>query len=282
MLPSFERIGIVGVGLIGGSVARAARQANPAVNVVGLDIDRVAENAAAAGVVDQVGDLDAIAACDVVVLAAPVSTNLAFLDRLSSVGCQALVTDVGGTKRQMHAKASSLGSSLRFIGGHPMAGREVSGFAASDVDLFQGRRWFLVPTERSTAVDLAALQAWVASLGARPMPVDAETHDRVMAAVSALPQVTASVLMKVVGDRVEADGLRMAGPGLRDTTRLAGSAATWMTDGLAHNAREVADALDALILELRAVRDLLDTPERAAAVFSEAQEWRRQLLDLSR
>lgn len=282
MAAQFNRIGIVGVGLIGGSVARAARQANEGVEVIGLDLDHIADAAAAAGIIDRVGDIETIANCELVVLAAPVSVNLAFLDRLSHVGTSALVTDVGGTKRQMHAKASSLGGALRFIGGHPMAGREVSGFAASDVDLFQGRRWFLVPTEHSTAVDLAALQSWVGGLGARAMPVDAETHDRVMAAVSALPQVTASVLMKVVGDRVEADGLRMAGPGLRDTTRLAGSAATWMTDGLAHNAREVADALDALILELRAVRDLLDTPERAAAVFTEAQEWRRQLLDLSR
>jgi len=89
-------------------------------------------------------------------------------------------------------------------------------------------------------------------------------------------------LMAVVGERVDVAGLAMSGPGLRDTTRLAGSAATWMTDGLAHNSREVADAIDALITELRVVRDQLDTPERAASLFARAQEWRRALLESSR
>ncbi len=281
-MSTFNSIGIVGVGLIGGSVARAARASDSDASIVGLDVDDVAHAAADEGVIDRAVDRDEIAACDLIVLAAPVSANLAWLDRLAATGTKALVTDVGGTKRQMSAKAGELGAALSFIGGHPMAGSERSGFASSNAQLFQGRHWFIVPAATSAADDVTRLDGWIRALGAVPSVVDAETHDRVMAAVSALPQVTASVLMAVVGERVEAEGLAMAGPGLRDTTRLAGSAATWMTDGLAHNAREVADAIDALITELRIVRDQLDTPERVESLFTRAQTWRRALTDLAR
>ena len=274
----FNRIGIVGVGLIGGSVARAARAFAPAVSIIGVDVDNVAADAVAAGVIDAVGDLDALAACDLIVLAAPVSGNLAWMDRLAAAGVTALVTDVGGTKRQMNAKATELGGRLNFIGGHPMAGSDRSGFAAADEGLFRGRKWFVVPGPTTEPRRTAALETWIRGLGADPAVVDAETHDRVMASVSALPQVVASALMAVVGERVDVEGLAMSGPGLRDTTRLAGSAATWMTDGLAHNSREVADAIDALITELRTVRDQLDTPERVASLFTRAQDWRRALM----
>jgi prephenate dehydrogenase len=281
-MSTFRSIGIIGIGLIGGSVARAARAADPLASIVGLDVDDVAHGAAAAGVIDRAVSFDEIAQCELIVLAAPVSANLAWLDRLAAAGTPALVTDVGGTKRQMNARADALRDTLSFVGGHPMAGSEHSGYVASDVDLFRDRRWFVVPVPRLVPVGLAQLEDWIRSLGARPTVVDAETHDRVMAAVSALPQVAASALMAVVGERVDIDGLKMAGPGLRDTTRLAGSAATWMTDGLAHNAREVAGAIDALISELRIVRDQLDTPERAASLFARAQEWRRALMNTPR
>ncbi len=281
-MAAFSSIGIIGVGLIGGSVARAARAADPAVSIIGLDVDDTAAAAHASGVIDRAATLDDIGACELIVLAAPVSANLAWLDRLAATGTSALVTDVGGTKRQMNAKGAELGDRLSFVGGHPMAGSERSGFVAADAALFRDRKWFVVPVPRHVPVGLAQLEAWIRSLGAQPTVVDAETHDRIMAAVSALPQVAASALMAVVGERVGVDGLAMAGPGLRDTTRLAGSAATWMTDGLAHNSREVADAIDAFITELRILRDQLDTPERAASLFARAQEWRRALMDAPR
>jgi prephenate dehydrogenase len=274
-----QRLGIVGVGLIGGSVARASRAANANLSIVGVDRDGIAEAAAAAGVIDRAATLDELCACDLIVLAAPVSANLAWLDRLAAAGTSALITDVGGTKRQMAVKASALAPGLNFVGGHPMAGSERSGFAAADPGLFRDRLWFLVPSAPPPPGSLDRLNGWVASLGARPMVVDATAHDRVMATVSALPQVTASALMAVVGERVDEEGLAMAGPGLVDTTRLAGSAATWMTDGLAHNAREVGEAIDALIDELRHVRNQLETPERVRSLFERAQDWRRRLLN---
>ena len=275
------KLGIVGVGLIGGSVALAAKRADPSVRVFGMDIDRTADAAKAAGVIDAVADVEAISDCDVIVLAAPVSANLAWLDRLASTETRAIVTDVGGTKRQMMVKAQSL-PALAFVGGHPMAGSEHSGFTASNAALFEDRRWFLTPGPGVTPAQTAAIESLVRSFGAKPEITEADHHDRVMAAVSALPQVTASALMAVVGERVDDEGLAMSGPGLRDTTRLAGSAATWMTDGLAHNAREVADAIDALINELRLIRDQLDTPERARDLFARAQAWRNTLLSLNK
>ena len=272
-------LGVVGIGLIGGSVALAAKRADPSLRVIGMDLDGTADAAKAAGVIDAVADLDALGRCDVIVLAAPVSANLAWLDRLAAAATRAIVTDVGGTKRQMMVRAQSL-PALAFVGGHPMAGSEHSGFGAADAALFEGRRWFLTPGPGATTAQTTVIEALVTSFGARAAITDADVHDRVMAAVSALPQVTASALMAVVGDRVDDEGLRMSGPGLRDTTRLAGSAATWMTDGLAHNSREVADAIDALINQLRLIRDQLDTPEHARDLFVRAQAWRKTLLRL--
>jgi prephenate dehydrogenase len=275
------KLGIVGVGLIGGSVALAAKRADPSVRVLGIDVDRTADAAKAAGVIDAAADSESISECDVIVLAAPVSANLAWLDRLAGTETRAVVTDVGGTKRQMMVKARSL-PSLAFIGGHPMAGSEHSGFPAAAASLFEGRRWFLTPGPGVSPAQTSLVESLVKSFGAKPAFADADLHDRVMAAVSALPQVTASALMAVVGDRVDDEGLAMSGPGLRDTTRLAGSAATWMTDGLAHNSREVADAIDALINELRLIRDQLDTPERARDLFARAQAWRNTLIHLDK
>lgn len=272
-------LGIVGVGLIGGSVALAAKRADPSARVIGLDVDGTADAARSAGVIDASADIESLCRCDVIVLAAPVSANLAWLDRLAAAETRAIVTDVGGTKRQMMVKAQSL-PSLAFVGGHPMAGSEHSGFPAASAALFEGRRWFLTPGPGVSAAQTSVVESMVKSFGAKPAVADADVHDRVMAAVSALPQVTASALMAVVGERVDDEGLAMSGPGLRDTTRLAGSAATWMTDGLAHNSREVADAIDALINELRLIRDQLDTPERARDLFARAQAWRQTLIHL--
>lgn len=275
------KLGIVGIGLIGGSVALAAKRADSSVRVLGIDIDRTAEAARSAGVIDETVDVDGLCRCDVIVLAAPVSANLAWLDRLAAAETRAIVTDVGGTKRQMMVKAQSL-PSLAFVGGHPMAGSEHSGFPAANAALFEGRRWFLTPGPGVSPAQTRVVESMVQTFGARPAIADADVHDRVMAAVSALPQVTASALMAVVGERVDDEGLAMSGPGLQDTTRLAGSAATWMTDGLAHNSREVADAIDALINELRLIRDQLDTPERARDLFARAQAWRNTLVRLNK
>lgn len=278
-MESINTLGIVGVGLVGGSVALAAKRARPGVRVIGLDVDGTAEAAARAGVIDAAGDFDALCGCNVIVLAAPVSSNLGWLDRLASADITGIVTDVGGTKRQMMARAAEL-PSLAFVGGHPMAGSEHSGFPAASASLFEGRRWFLTPGPGATSSHTQTIATLVRSFGADAEVVDPDVHDRVMAAVSALPQVTASALMAVVGERVDDEGLAMSGPGLRDTTRLAASAATWMTDGLAHNSREVADAIDALINELRLLRDQLDTPERARELFARAQAWRQTLINI--
>jgi prephenate dehydrogenase len=154
------RLGIVGVGLIGGSVALAAKRADPAVRVLGIDVGGTAEAAKEAGVIDAAADLETISACDVIVLAAPVSANLAWLDRLAAAETGAVVTDVGGTKRQMMVKARAL-PSLAFVGGHPMAGREHSGFQAADAALFEGRRWFLTPGPGASAAQVSTIESLV-------------------------------------------------------------------------------------------------------------------------
>src|SRR5207237_83548 len=136
----------------------------------------------------------------------------------------ALVSDTGSTKRRIVAAAAELPSG-RFIGGHPMAGGARGGAAHARPDLFDGRQWILTPDSRVPAEALAALETFVSGLGAVPHVMTPELHDRLVGAVSHLPQLTASALMHVVGALVGDAGLEVAGAGLLDTTRLAASPA---------------------------------------------------------
>ena len=186
-------------------------------------------HATGSGALDQgLASVDELPAVDLVVLAAPVRQNARLLTELPAhLRDQAVVTDVGGTKRDILKAARAPGAARRFVGGHPIGGAEQGGFGFARPDLFKGRPWILTPhADDADAVD--RLSRLVSGLGAKPMTMDAEEHDRVMAFVSHLPQLAASALMEVVGAAVQSEGLRVAGRGLVDSTRLASSpAAVW-------------------------------------------------------
>ncbi|HEY5334203.1 MAG TPA: prephenate dehydrogenase/arogenate dehydrogenase family protein, partial [Solirubrobacterales bacterium] len=193
--PAAPRIAVLGVGLIGGSIGLAMRERLGAV-VAGFDPDAVTREAAlAAGAADTVTDSVA-AACtgaELVFCAAPVGRlpELAAA-ALAACGPDAAVTDVGSTKRGIVA---AVGADERFIGGHPLAGAETAGVANARADLFEGARWYLTPTERSNGLLYDRLQRAVAGLGARPQAIDADSHDRLMATVSAMPHAVANALV---------------------------------------------------------------------------------------
>ena len=157
-----------------------------------------------------------------------------------------------------------------------MAGSAKGGLENARPDLFKGRPWLLTPSGEGGEA-LEKLTAFVSALGAEPRIIDAATHDRVLAFLSHLPQLTASALMQVVGDAVGTDGLALAGRGLADTTRLASSPAEIWRDIAATNADEIAPALDALIAMLQELRRDLPVGDRLADVFSSAAAWRRTL-----
>jgi prephenate dehydrogenase len=283
--PVFEKIGIVGLGLIGGSIALAARQLWPSSLVVGVDNKDVLETAMRLHAIDVAADdLIVLAEVDLVVLAAPVRQNVALLDELDEhVRTDAIVTDVGSTKRSMVQAAHVLPQRFTFIGGHPLAGAARSGLEHARQDLFRGRPWVLTPAFESalrrSGADgaLDKLTAFVRALGAVPKAMTPEAHDRLVAGLSHLPQLTASTLMQVVGQLVGSDGLALAGRGLADTTRLASSPSEIWKDNVATNADEIGPALDALIGVLKGLRADLTRGERLAEVFDEAQRWRESM-----
>ncbi len=277
--PVFRRIAIAGCGLIGGSLALAIRRRWPDTEVIGIDRPDVVERARRIGAITKGGaDLALAAGADLVVLAAPVRQNLDLLQQLPrAVPGAALVTDVGSTKVTVEQAARALPPRLRFIGGHPLAGAAVGGIDTARADLFDGRTWLLAVNGSAADDELGRLEALVAGVGATPRRITPAEHDRLLADVSHLPQIAASALMHVVGERVGEDGLALAGRGLRDTTRLAASPPDIWRDVAATNHAAVGAALDDLIAVLQAIRDDLDHGTALQQVFESAARWKRTL-----
>ena len=272
----FDKVAIVGLGLIGGSIALAARQLWPKSLVIGVDDTDVLERAMVRHAIDVAADDPVVMAeADLVVLAAPVEQNLRLLSEIEHyVAGVAIVTDVGSTKRAIVERARALPRRLRFIGGHPLGGAPQAGIDYARPDLFKGRPWLFTPADDGAGEALERLHAFVEALGAVPHVMTAREHDRLLAFLSHLPQLTASTLMHVVGERAGAEGLALTGRGLADTTRLAASPATIWRDICSTNADQIAEALDALIDELQRLRDGLADPATVDRVFDSAVEWR--------
>lgn len=248
-------LAIVGPGLIGTSVALAARRRWPS-----LDIRTI----------DRGEPLDRIGDALVVMLAAPVDAILQILPALpKAISPHALVIDTGSTKRAIMIAAAMAGL-RQFVGGHPMAGGTTFGPDAARADLFDGRTWFLANPDAPDAVRRAV--KFVEALGARPVVLAdyGEEHDRLMAAVSHLPQVTASTLMAIVTRVVGEGNLQWAGSGLRDTTRLAASHPEMWQGILATNREELRPLLKYLASELSSFADRLDDADAVKALFDEA------------
>ena len=238
-------VAIAGLGLVGGSLARALTRAG--YHVVGIDRPGVARQALRTGAVAATGTLAAAAGqAGLVVLAAPPSVNRRLLARLARSGPPSLVvTDVTSVKVPICRAARRLGMT-GFVGGHPMAGTERSGFAASSADLFRGRTWILVEAGASRAA-LSRVRSLVRAVGARPRVMDAAEHDRTVAFLSHLPQLVAWALHDAARrDRVASRHFGVAGPAFGDMTRLARSPRSLWREILAENRTEVVHALRSL------------------------------------
>ena len=277
--PIFEKIGIVGLGLIGGSVALAARELWPTSLVIAVDNKDVLEIAMRRHAIDVAADdLVVLAEADLVVLAAPARQNIALLDALDdNVRQPAVVTDTSSTKREIVQAARMLPARFTFVGGHPLGGAARGGLDHARSDLFRGRPWLLTPSGDDAGPALERLIAFVRALGAEPRAIGVDAHDRLLAFLSHLPQLTASALMQVVGDAVGHEGLALSGRGLADTTRLASSPADIWKDIAATNADEIGPALDALIAVLQALRRDLGNGDQLTEIFAAANRWRDTL-----
>lgn len=252
------RVAVIGLGLIGGSIALAARRHTGA-TTCGWDPDpAVCAQALELGAIDGgAGTLaGAVEQAEVVFVAAPVG---ALPDVVAAVLDAApedcVVTDVGSTKRAVVAAHSD----RRFVGGHPLAGTETSGISHARGDLFEEATWYLTPTGTTEGLLYERLYHLLSSFGARPTAIDADTHDRLLALVSHLPHVFANVLVaQAAAVAPEGDGrLPVVGPSFRDATRVAGANSSIWTDIYLSNADALVPALDDAIARLGQMRDLL-------------------------
>jgi prephenate dehydrogenase len=275
--PPFARVAIVGLGLIGGSIALGVKRRWPAATVVAIDRNTVIDTARTMKAIDEGGDqLGLVEQADLVVLAAPVLQNAAVMRTLPDyVRRAAVVTDVGSTKRAMAGVAATLAGHLTFIGGHPLAGAAVSGLEAARPDLFDDRPWILTDVERAPRPAVESLTAFVGGLRAVVQVMDSAEHDRLLAYISHLPQLAVSALMHVVGNHAGADGLALAGRGLRDTTRLATSPAQTWRDIVASNGDNISSALDDLISALQQLKSATADPAPVMdEMFVSAARWK--------
>jgi len=285
MPPPFEKIAIVGFGLIGASIALAARRAWPSGLIIAVDRKDVIERAMRMHAADVGGDdLVMAAGADLVILAAPVHANIQTLADLPQyVPGEATITDVGSTKRDVMAAAAALPARLRFVGGHPLAGAAVGGLESARPDLFTGRPWLLCSAGADDAAIPAPLMQFVEALGAHAHLIGADEHDALVAYLSHLPQLAASALMHLVGERTGEEGLALAGRGLSDTTRLATSPPDIWRDIADTNADHLSRAIDELIELLQRLKpgapgsgDALDRTFASAALWKQALERNRK------
>lgn len=261
-----QRVCIVGLGLMGGSLAQAlAGQARWLAGVEAHAATR--QRALADGIFDLVTDdlAEGLRTADFVILATPVHAILNILTDLPQVkpeGC--LVLDLGSTKEAICTAMSELPQSFGALGGHPMCGKETAGYSAGTPALFAGQTFVLCRTERSTPAVEAAAAALVAQIGAQPLFLDAQRHDDLVAAVSHLPYVLSAVLMQRAAQKGDERLWQVSASGFRDSSRLAGSDPRMMRDILQTNKTAVLAALAAYQQDLAQFTALLQADDDLA------------------
>jgi prephenate dehydrogenase len=284
-----QRVTILGTGLIGGSFARALRKYTPDIHIIGWDRADVILEARKSGVVDE-GFFEAlhpaVHRADLIYIALPISNTLDLLPELArQAPPHALITDAGSTKLRIWQAASELfvqEVGPIFLAGHPMAGRELAGFAHADANLFQNTTYALIGEADATSdLRISAFVKILEKFGARPLWLGAQQHDYAVGLASHLPQLNAIALASFLYDRLDENGLpiTLAGPGLRDTLRLAGSPYSTWRDIVLTNREVLSASLDLLARRLDDLRDRLASRDLEAD-FDAANELYKLLRSL--
>ena len=270
-----RNVTIVGVGLIGGSFALALRAAGFEGAITGVSSPATLDAALRLGVVDRGAPLDeACAGADLIYLAQPISRIIDVLRHLNPlVHPNALVTDAGSTKHRIVSTAHEHLARCRFLGGHPMAGKELRGVGAADAQLFRDRPYVLCPADPAE-LDTEFVH-WLGQIGARVVVLGAEEHDRLVAFSSHLAQLASTALAATIIES-SPESAQVAGPGLVDATRLALSGYELWRDIFATNSAAITEALTAYIGKLEHLRENLRNRELATE-FESAANLARQL-----
>ncbi len=287
----FENIhyGFIGLGLIGGSIARGLREKYPGCMITAYDVEPSSVEAAKRdGVVNICAyEIDRVfSACGLVFLCAPVSCNDENLLLLQKVlDPDALITDVGSVKGDIHAHIKAAGLEGQFIGGHPMAGSERTGYRNSKAKLLENAYYILTPTDKTPQEKTDLMETLVRSLGAIPLILNAQEHDYVTAGISHLPHVVSASLVNLVKNKDNAEGIMklIAAGGFKDITRISSSSPVMWEHICMTNRENILSLLDSYITSLRDIRNSIEARDSRAAYdfFDSARRYRESFTDVS-
>jgi len=283
---SFNKITIIGVGLIGGSLGLALKEKKPNFKIVGIDKQEIIEKAIARGAIDK-GTVDleeGIEKADIIIIATPVKTILNLLPQINPFlkkGC--LVTDTGSTKQQIVQKANKvLPKDIFFVGGHPMAGSEECGIESVDPYLFHNKNYILTPTYKSNLVALKKVSLLIKIIGAKKLILDPLEHDRIVSAVSHLPQVMAVSLINAIAELAlrgnNNNYFKAIGKGFKDMTRIASSPYKMWEDICETNQENILEMIKEFRNYLEVIEDKLkNDPSSLKEEFQKASKLRETI-----
>lgn len=283
---SFNKITIIGVGLIGGSLGLALKENRPNFKIIGIDKQGVIERAIARGAIDEgtVNLEEGIKEADIVILATPVKTILNLLPQINPFlkkGC--LVTDTGSTKGQIVERANKiLSKDTFFIGGHPMAGSEKYGIDSADPHLFQDKTYILTPTKKSNLIAIEKIFSLIEMIGANRLIINPLEHDRIVGAVSHLPQIIAVSLTNTISMLAQEENnnnyLKAIGEGFKEMTRIASSPYKIWEDICDTNQENILEMIQEFRNYLEAIEDKLkNDPSSLKEDFQKASKLRETL-----
>ena len=278
-------IGFIGLGLIGGSIAKGIKRKDPDCPIIAYNRNKdVLLQAKLEGTIDIMADEigEAFAPCDIIFLCAPVEVNAQSMAAVKPfLKESAILTDVGSTKSDIMKIAAELGLQKQFIGGHPMAGSERSGYAYSSDHLVENAYYVITPFQETHAKKTIKLTELIHDLLAIPMVMDAEEHDRVVAAVSHLPHLIAFALVNLLKkeDDEEHTMKQIAAGGFKDITRIAGSSPTMWEQICMKNKKAINELMTSYIENLEELRDMINAGDEEGLLqnFGESGDYRRSM-----
>ncbi len=282
-----QTIAFIGLGLIGGSIARGIKRANPDIRIMAyMRTRRRLEQAHAQGIVDVILDgIDGhLSQCDMIFLCTPVEYNADYLKSIRPyLKPGAILTDVGSTKTNIHEEVRRLHMEDCFVGGHPMAGSEKTGYENSTDHLLENAYYIVTPSEKSTSEQVERVAEIARTLGAIPMVLDYREHDRAVAAISHLPHLVASTLVNLVKARDNsAETMKqIAAGGFKDITRIASSSPEMWEQICMANSGPIGEILEQYIASLSSILEAIKS-HREGAVFDllkESREYRDSITD---
>ncbi len=286
-MEKFQQTAIIGVGLMGGSLAKALQKHGLSKSIIGWDLNKSSlQIARDKGIIDRAATniKDAITSSDLIIIAIPTAAITDMLNKINPhVSPRAIIMDLGSTKGKIVKAAKNIFTDHPqpcFIGGHPIAGSEKSGVKYSKADLFTDAPFVLTPLPATPETQLNRIKSLVTALGAQCWVLKPQEHDRFLAWISHLPQLAATTLMKTIAEQKNADeALKLAGSGLKDTTRIAASSSAIWQDIIFTNQENITAILQDYIAELKNLQDIIKNSqvEEFSQLMEEAARSRRNL-----